>query len=504
MKQPADNVAHEQERDQHGKQGNGQRYDGEADLLGAAQRGFERVHAVFDIARDIFDHHDGIVDDEAGGDGQRHQRQIVEAEAQEIHRPERADDRQRHRQARNDGSGQRAQKNEDHKHHQHDRERQFEFDIRYRRADGHRAVAENGDVECLGQRGAQLRQQRIDAVDHLDDVGAGLALHIDDDRRRQVSPGGELGVFRAGDDSGDIRQPHRRAVAIGDDQGAILIGAGDLIIGIDGQRLRRAVEIALGRVDIEIAERGADVIDIEAIGGERLRIDLDAHGRPLPAADADEADARELRDFLREPRLAHVLDFGERQGFRGDGERKDRRVGRIDLAIDRRRRQVGRQQIVRRIDRRLHLLLGDIEAEIEIELQRNDRGAGGARRGHLVQPRHLPELSFERRRHRGRHHFRAGAGIKRLHLDGRIIHLGQSRQRQESVGDEARQQDRRHQERRTDRPQNEGFRDVHRTASPPRRFFCLTRRRVTGRRLAAAETVNHRSSGVGLAPCSPL
>ncbi len=33
----------------------------------------------------------------------------------------------------------------------------------------------------------------------------------------------------------------------------------------------------------------------------------------------------------------------------------------IDLGIDRRRRQVGRQQVAGRVDRRLHLLLGDIQ-----------------------------------------------------------------------------------------------------------------------------------------------
>jgi hypothetical protein len=32
----------------------------------------------FQMARDVLHHHDGIVDHEAGGNGQRHQRQVVE------------------------------------------------------------------------------------------------------------------------------------------------------------------------------------------------------------------------------------------------------------------------------------------------------------------------------------------------------------------------------------------------------------------------------------------
>ena len=152
---------------------------------------------------------------------------------------------------------------------------------------------------------------------------------------------------------------------------------------------------------------------------------------PLAAADADQADAGQLRDLLRQPGLAQILELGQRHGLRGHRQRQDRRVGRVDLGVDRRRRQVARQQIVRRVDRRLHLLLGDVEAEIEAELQGDDRGAGRACRGHLVQARHLAELALQRRGDRRRHHFRAGAGIEGLHLDGRIVDLGQGRQRQE-------------------------------------------------------------------------
>ncbi len=85
--QPADHVAHEQERDQHRDQRHRQRNDGEADLRGAFKRGLQRLLALFDVAGNIFDHDDGIVDDEAGGDRQCHQRKIVQAEAEQVHRP---------------------------------------------------------------------------------------------------------------------------------------------------------------------------------------------------------------------------------------------------------------------------------------------------------------------------------------------------------------------------------------------------------------------------------
>ena len=74
-------------------------------------------------------------------------------------------------------------------------------------------------------------------------------------------------------------------------------------------------------------------------------------------------DARQLRDLLRDPRVGQVLELGQRQRLRRQREREDRRVGGIDLVVDRRIRQVGRQETAGRVDRRLHLLLGDVERQ---------------------------------------------------------------------------------------------------------------------------------------------
>ena len=57
---------------------------------------------LFDVARDVLDYHDGVIDHKAGGDGQRHQRQVIDRKAKEIHGGKGADQRQRHRDRRND------------------------------------------------------------------------------------------------------------------------------------------------------------------------------------------------------------------------------------------------------------------------------------------------------------------------------------------------------------------------------------------------------------------
>ena len=88
----ADKSAHEQDGDEDGDEGGADGDDGEADLFGSNERGFHRCFAFFEMAGDVFDDHDGIVDDEAGGDGEGHEGEVVDGIAAEIHDAEGADE----------------------------------------------------------------------------------------------------------------------------------------------------------------------------------------------------------------------------------------------------------------------------------------------------------------------------------------------------------------------------------------------------------------------------
>ena len=92
VKEPAHHVLHEEKRDEDRDQRDGERYDGEADLACSGQRRLQRRVAALDIARDIFDHHDRVVDDESARDRKRHEREIVEREAKHVHPGEGADE----------------------------------------------------------------------------------------------------------------------------------------------------------------------------------------------------------------------------------------------------------------------------------------------------------------------------------------------------------------------------------------------------------------------------
>ena len=78
--------------------------------------------AHLDVARDVLQHDDGVVDHEADAQRERHQRDVVQAVAEQVHHREGADDRHRQRDRRDDRGGDVAQEEEDHHHHQRERE----------------------------------------------------------------------------------------------------------------------------------------------------------------------------------------------------------------------------------------------------------------------------------------------------------------------------------------------------------------------------------------------
>ena len=61
-------------------------------VLCAASRG---LRPGGDVALDVLDHDDGVVDDDADGEHEAEQRQVVEREAEHRHEEERADERHR-------------------------------------------------------------------------------------------------------------------------------------------------------------------------------------------------------------------------------------------------------------------------------------------------------------------------------------------------------------------------------------------------------------------------
>ncbi|MNS52198.1 hypothetical protein D3C72_849080 [compost metagenome] len=85
LEQVAHDAAHEQDGDEHRHQRHVHRQQGEAHFLGTQEGRLHRRLAVLDVPGDVLQHHDGVVHHQAGGKNKRHQRQVVEREAAQVH-----------------------------------------------------------------------------------------------------------------------------------------------------------------------------------------------------------------------------------------------------------------------------------------------------------------------------------------------------------------------------------------------------------------------------------
>jgi len=89
-----------------------------------------------------FDHDDGIVDDESGGDSERHEREVVEAVAEGVHGGEGADERERNGDAGDDRRVEAPQEKKHHQDNEADGEKEFRLDVGDGSLDGSGEVGE--------------------------------------------------------------------------------------------------------------------------------------------------------------------------------------------------------------------------------------------------------------------------------------------------------------------------------------------------------------------------
>jgi hypothetical protein len=93
LHEPADDAAHEGDRDEDRDQRQGGGENGQADFLRRLDRRLERIHVLFfDEPVDVLQHDDRVVDDDADRQRQRQHRQHVQGEALEPHQAEGGND----------------------------------------------------------------------------------------------------------------------------------------------------------------------------------------------------------------------------------------------------------------------------------------------------------------------------------------------------------------------------------------------------------------------------
>src|SRR6185312_12342308 len=206
-------------------------------------------------------------------DGQRHQREDVNAVAEQVHHRATAHQGERHGDAGDGGGAPVAQEGEDHQHHQQDGDDQRPLHVVDGGADGGRAVLADDDVHRRRNGGAQGGELGDHPVHGVEDVGPGLAEDGHGDRRLAVGRTGVAVVGGAVVDVGDILQAHRSAVAPGDDQRLVLGGGEELVGDVDLEAVGAGAQHPLGAVGIGVVEHLADLLQVDAQVVELAQVD---------------------------------------------------------------------------------------------------------------------------------------------------------------------------------------------------------------------------------------
>ncbi len=366
---PSDEAAHEQDRREDGNERNTDGKNGEADLLGAPQRRVQRRHALLEIARDVLDDHDGIVDHEAGRNRQGHEREIVEAEPAQVHHTEGADEGDRHRDAGDEHGAEIAKENEDDQDNQGHGDEKRALHIPDGGADRRRLVHHDVEVHASGNLAVQLGQDGVDPLDRVDDVGPGLLEDNDEDRRLAVRVTGIADVFHGIRDLRDIPDANRGGVGVSDDQRLVLGGLEKLVVVLNGPGAIAAGEVSLGDIGVRAGQRRADGLQADPVFVQRHGIQFHADAGQGTSADDDLSHAGDLRELLGEDGRGRVVHLSLGVGVGSQRHDHDGRIGGIDLPVGWIGGKVGREVATRRVDGRLHVAGRAIDVPAQVELQ---------------------------------------------------------------------------------------------------------------------------------------
>jgi hypothetical protein len=345
-----------------------------------------------------------------------------------------AEQRQRHADRGHQCRLEIAQEDENHQDHQHGREDQADLDIVNGVADRSGGVEQNALVDADGQRLFEFGKLLLDPVHHLDDIGAGLLGDLHQDGGLAVEGAEVADILNPVIDLGHVLQANRRIVAVGDDQGLIVLGQAGIVIGIDLEALALLLDIALGAVGVGGADRGAHVFQSYAVFEQGAGIEFDADRGQRSAVERDIAHPGNLGQFLLDDVGSLVVDLPRRQGLGCQRQDQDRLVRGIEFSVGgigpERRRQID----PRRVDCRLHVARRAVDIAADVELQHDLGVVDIAARGHLGDARNGTQMPFQRCRHAGGHGLRAGARYIGAYRNGGNVDIGIGRDRQHEIG----------------------------------------------------------------------
>ncbi len=350
---------------------------GKADFVGGFEcRAIGRfAHA--HVAHDVLDLDDGVVDQNTRRQRDGEERDQVQREAEQVHRPERREDRQRQRNRSDDGGSDIAQEQ------QHDDHRK---DCALEQGRDRRIVIALGEVD----RGIDQLQidigignlQRIDSLLHgggnHDVAGALGTLDAERHHRLAVEAGEGPAIGNGVGDRAEVVEPHLAAAEQRDH------GAGKFVQRLSaGQRADCLVVLAdfstaAGEIDIGAAQNLADVDGGQPRGLQPVGIERDKN---LALDTADTLDLRHAAHALQRAFDDVVDEIGKLLGRLAGRDRSvgdDRQADHVD-ALDQRLVDVLRQVGANAGDGVLDVIERAVGVGLQRELDRGHRQAVGDR-----------------------------------------------------------------------------------------------------------------------------
>ena len=271
--------------------------DGQRDLPRAIDGGAHAVGAFTQVPRDVLDHDDGVVDQQAERDDEARDRNLVQREAEE---PQRGHAHgQRQRDGDHDDAGGAEPEGE-----QGDRdqcERDAEVEAKAAQAMGDVVGLFEADLEAdaRGQGGAKLGQPPVEPGLHVEDAEA--VLHVGGDEGRALAVvAREVGRFLGGPSHvGDVAEQHGAPVACRDHRVRDGLDAGVVAGALEVVAALADVDRAAGNACALAGHRGIDRGHVDAQRGHARQIERGANFRcgkapGLRAADAGHAFQRFL------------------------------------------------------------------------------------------------------------------------------------------------------------------------------------------------------------------
>ena len=290
----AEEGAGQQHRAEHQRHGE----DRPGDLVHCLDRGFAHGQALVQPALDVLQHDDGVVHDEADGQHQPEERQVVQGEAHQAHDGEGPDQRDCHVDHGQEQGFPVLQEQQDDDGNQDDGLAQRMEHLIHGFADERRGVVDDGVTQPLGEAGFQLPHLGLDAVGGVQ--GVRVWQQKDDNTRRRPAVQLPERVLVSGPQLGpaDVPEVGDFPVRAGlENDVCELLGLDQAAEGAQGVLEilavgdRRLTDLSGRHLHVLLAQDPDHVVDRQIPRLQLVRVQPDAHAVVLLAEDAHVADA---------------------------------------------------------------------------------------------------------------------------------------------------------------------------------------------------------------------